>query len=339
MNRTTIQIIQIPHSKKEIQSSNRNKTGYNVFLSWFFHDFNIMDEDEQKHLLCINNIHQYEEYQAHEEDSVISRPRATTIDIIRLAARVWGGMSESIKCAWRQRAEIVNSLPILGSFTEIPTNITNHHIIHSLTLEHNRFVTFIHNILKKTSGFNKDSMKTKKIGNERIKLGYQVFRSFFINHLLKLSFLGPNNCKLNDNEIVHRYKKSVVVHIASMKRVIDLFRMNGVCAFEFKKNDFLVSCSGRVSVRKRMQRTGQEGIGYILKDNSVLLETGQELMNIKLPIYNAGNGEWDYNRAGNDEYTITEYWPIRLRLNDSGNCQMTFNKVILNTDKTKVIPI
>jgi hypothetical protein len=180
MNRSEIKIIQIPHSKKELHSCNRNKTGYNVYISWFFHDFNIMDEEEQKHLLCINNIHQYEEYEAHEEDSIMSKPKATTIDIIRLAAQVWGAMSKSIKCAWRQRADIVNSLPILGSFTEIPMNITNHHIIHSLSLEHNRFVTFIHNILKKTSGFTTDSMKTKKIGNARIKLGYQVFRSFLL---------------------------------------------------------------------------------------------------------------------------------------------------------------
>jgi hypothetical protein len=138
-----------------------------------------MDEGEQKHLLCINNVHQYEQYKAHEEDSIMSRPKATTIDIIHLAAWVWEAMSESIKCAWRQRADIVNSLPILGSFTEIPTNITNHHIIHSSTLGHNQFVKFIHNILNKTSGFTTDSMKTKKIGNERIKLGYQVFHSVF----------------------------------------------------------------------------------------------------------------------------------------------------------------
>jgi hypothetical protein len=120
---------------------------------------------------------------------------------------------------------------------------------------------------------------------------------------LKLSFLGPNNCNLNDNEIAHRYKKSIVVHIASMKRLIDIFTMNGVCAFELEKKDYLVSCSGRLSVRKRML-TRQEDIGYILKDNTMLLEIGQELMNIQLLISNAENEEWDYNGAGK----VDAYW-------------------------------
>jgi hypothetical protein len=53
------------------------------------------------------NIHSGEEYD--DEDSVISNPAITAVDVLRLCAKYWGGLLEIIRSAWRNYAILVTS--------------------------------------------------------------------------------------------------------------------------------------------------------------------------------------------------------------------------------------
>jgi hypothetical protein len=158
----------------------------------------------------------------------------------------WRRMGIVNQQAWKDRAAVVNRLPILGAFTSIPVEIqrnTDELVIQSLTLEYDRLVSYIHNGLKVTQPFT-ESIKEKTFGKERFELGSQLFCSFFLNYLLKLTFFGCNFSQLHQNEIVYRTNKAVVVHISSHQRIVELFTHNGVCVFEFssdegEKNEFL----------------------------------------------------------------------------------------------------
>ena len=71
------------------------------------------------------------------------------------------------------------------------------------------------------------------------------------------------------------------------------------------------------------------------------METGNfvNMRDIELPVYNRDEGVWanSLNDEINALYSIVQYDPIRIKIFDSGNCQMTMNRVILSPNLT-VIP-
>ena len=189
-------------------------------------------------------------------------------------------------------------------------------------------------------------MKEKTFGRERFKLGTQLFCSFFLNYLLKLTFFGCNCSKLSPHEVVYRTKKSVVVYIASYDRLIQLFTVNGVCAFEYIKdgeNDgekHRYTCGGKVVVREKIGRM-RECVGYVINERRneivIRLENGEVVIMVRPDINEVGI--WSYHNQHNDdcEYRIVEYWPIRLKLLNSGYTHMTLNKFVLSADKDHLI--
>ena len=84
---TPADVMNLHHSQKEILSRNRKKTGYNVFQSWFYHDWNTLDHEERRNVLVSANIHHEHEY--NDDDSLVSDPPIEVGDITRLCGRVW----------------------------------------------------------------------------------------------------------------------------------------------------------------------------------------------------------------------------------------------------------
>ena len=60
-----------------------------------------------------------------DEDSVISLPEVTTVDIIKVATIEWSKIELETKRAWRELATMINNLPILGDFKTVPGIITD----------------------------------------------------------------------------------------------------------------------------------------------------------------------------------------------------------------------
>ena len=61
-----------------------------------------------------------------DEDSIISTPLASTVDIIKAVAKKWKNMEMNVKNEWKLLARKINVLPILGEqyTTQKKENIT-----------------------------------------------------------------------------------------------------------------------------------------------------------------------------------------------------------------------
>ena len=111
----------------------------------------------------------------------MSDPAITTSHTMRLCGIYWARMGVRKQQAWKDRAAIVNDLPVLGAFSSLPEELqtnTNQVVIQSLTLEYDRLIGYLHNGLKMKQAFT-ESIKEKTFGKERFELGTQLFRSFF----------------------------------------------------------------------------------------------------------------------------------------------------------------
>ena len=71
------------------------------------------------------------------------------------------------------------------------------------------------------------------------------------------------------------------------------------------------------------------------------METGNvvNIRDVELPVYNRDEGVWAIlcNDGIQPLYSIVQYDPIRIKIFDSGNFQMTMNRVVLSANQT-VIP-
>ena len=341
MERSADNINRLRPTRKQIEGTKRKLNGYNVYLGRFFADFRRVNEDEKKRLLCAAGIHDMRDYVASDEDSVVTKPSANNIDIIRLAALRWRHTVDDVKEAWKLKAGEINRLPILGVFTCIPKVVTDDGIAEMLSQEHNRFIRVINNTFRSRQTV-KDSTVIKSFGNEKVLLGANVYKSIFINHLLKLIFFGSNYSIFAKGEVVHRYAKSIIVHISSMERIIRIFRKNGKSAFSMEMDcGQEYSCAGKVVVWHIAN--GKQGIEYIINSRTMLMESGERvpMSSIRLPMYDKDEGRWMINLDYDDSnalYSVIEYNPIRMKICESGNCQIAYNVILLSPDGRFIIP-
>ena len=79
-------ISSLPFSQKEKYSRNRNKTGYNVFQSWFYHDWKSYNNNKKKKLLEAYKVWKLESFDDDDDESVMSDVPIHSADTIRLCA-------------------------------------------------------------------------------------------------------------------------------------------------------------------------------------------------------------------------------------------------------------
>ena len=79
----------------------------------------------------------------------------------------------------------------------------------------------------------------------------------------------------------------------------------------------------------------------ILDGEQIIMETVNvvSMGDIELPESNRDEGVWaiSCNDGIKGLYSVVQYDPIRIKIFDSGNCQMAMNRVVLSTNRT-VIP-
>ena len=334
-------ILTLPHTSAELQSNNRNKTGYGTFVSLFISEFNELSFDEKKKKLINNNIHSPNGYHRHERNPIIyDAPIATAMEKYRLASKSWGRLSDELKKCWSERADLVNRLPILGEVQELPPQVTNEEVITSINLELAKFVNIMHNSIRR-GGTITESLKWKSFGKEKIIVRSKIFRSVFLSHLLKLTFFGVNCSVLKEDEIVYKRKKTSVIYIHSKQRMVDLFERGSISAFTVvDKNDSckIVGCGGRFILSCR--KTGMEVIGFVIEEKKnvlmVQLETNEEV-EIQRPRYFEETDTWEYGCT--DKYSVVEYDPVRIKLQQKGNTLFLFHVFKYKEDKDRAIEI
>ena len=111
----------------------------------------------------------------------------------------------------------INQLPVHGVFHDVPPVLVsnlNDHVMHSLTSEFDRFTCLIRQALR-TKTWVADSVKEKTFGEGKFELGDKVCRSFYFNHMLKLTIFGEwdSFLKVRNGEIVYKKQMTKVIHI------------------------------------------------------------------------------------------------------------------------------
>ena len=335
-----IQILQLPFSEKELYAQSRKATSYSTYLSWFVIQFRQLDDKTRKRVCIQSGVHREEEYMGAEDDSVISNPVVSYHQIMKMGVMRWRGMSRELKCGWKERAEMVNSLPILGRYTQPPEHLIgtlDTVVVITLNQEFNRFAQSVKISLRR-SYKNKNYSAVKSFGMERVTIGYQIFKSFFISHLLTTTFFGPSLCFLRGYEIVAKCSSSTLIHLHSRRRIIELFTENELCAFEYMDGDETITVAAKIILNDLA--TGKEIYGYVVDEYGsnidCKLADGSEFK-CKRPDYLVDMGSWLFYPDDDNKYKVIHYSPIRIRLLKSGNCQMTYNRFKLRDKSTNII--
>ena len=331
MNKTERSIVLgLRFSDKEIHSRSRNKSGYNVFVPWFYSDYKQLDTSEKQDIVVEYGVCScgYFEVDPKYAD-VCSLPEVTSSQLSRLCGKYWRGLTRSVKAAWNERADLVNSLPAVGVFESVPEHLQpqlEQVVVQSLTVEFARFAS----VIKKAVRYKAlvvENKNMKQFGNERFELGLQVFRSFFVSHLLICTLFGNTNyCSLKPYEIVHR-KEVVVVHVFSSSRLRELFTMNSVYPFEYIDgvNHYVVA--GKVYLVHKV--TGKECLGCVVDDDGCFLDVTLESgVNLKVPRPVFSNKDRSWHLPHNDEYDVVQVDPIRIKIMQSGNFHITMNRFL-----------
>ena len=221
-------------------------------------------------------------------------------------------MSARAKLAWKRRAKALNRRHLPGLLIKVPVELDSTAIARSITNEWNQLVVKLRNATTRRPSRTLSS-KIVYFGSERVQLRAQVFRTFALTDLLSVCVLGPNHCKLKESEIQVETKKQFTAYIASRRRAMEIFAMEGLCAVDFKYPQHNRSICGKVNIFKN----GRNMIGYILDED----EDGmwQILMSSQEAIW-----------LSNCDTAITEYWPIRLFVHSNGNVKMSFSRVCID---------
>ena len=178
-------------TSRDIYGQKRNLTGYNIYLRYFFKHFELLTYDEKKSLLCDCDVHCSEMYSS-DDDSIISTPLASTVDIIKAAAKKWKNMNMNVKNEWKLLARKINILPILGAFGSIPTRITEKDVKTALSRDHYQLISTMSSTLRKRRKISPiDSTLTKKFGKKQFKLVQRYSNHFVCRICLNFAFLVP----------------------------------------------------------------------------------------------------------------------------------------------------
>ena len=323
-------IQQHPITEKERNHHSRNRVGYHVYLSSFFHYFTALSYEEKRKILIEYHVWKRNDFiddSDEEEDSVFTpiHPRAS--DVMKVAARKWAATDETLKTAWKNRASELNKRPRNdGKFESVPNVIVDtsmyKNVMQSLTLDWRSFANSMkHSMITNVKRMVEESEKVYKFGNESVKLHSQCYRSLYMNYLLKISIFGqhPFYSPLLPHEIVRRTKKEVIIHFYSHRRISELFCFGGLNATEIWHHGIKYYCCAKANLKDGKKNI----IGYVMDENEtsnelyIRIDGREQFVKVKRPTYDADFGAFEYLYE-NEKYTLTELWPMRMKVNESG---------------------
>ena len=343
--RTPAEIIAIPITEKERNHESRQRHAYHIFVSMFFKKFKELNYDEKKETLQELRLWRYNDNGYESDDSVITQPQATVGDIIRAAGKVWRESSLEIRNAWKERADRLNSRELSdGTFDYIPgvlivdRNSLRQNVMLSLTADWK----YTGKMLKTALVLNKkkicvNAYNSYKFGNERVVLYTQTYRSFLMNHMLKLTIFGsPLFSNLQNHEVPYRMRNQTVLHFYSYRRITELLTFGGLEATcIYKDNLKYIMC-----LQVNLKRGRRNIIGYVVDEDEndrivIKVEGENEKVYIPRPIYNAHEGKFDFNPCRDQTltYQLSQFWPIRMKINASGTVSIIFSVYSFTLDE------
>ena len=77
----------------------------------------------------------------------------------------------------------------------------------------------------------------RRIGKEVVDVGDQVLRTFVVSLPLQTTIFGDKYNKLKVREVVRDTNNTLLIHIASKKRIEELLTVSGQCAVDINTDD------------------------------------------------------------------------------------------------------
>lgn len=336
-------IINLPLNEKEDSHPGRERLAYHVYLSRFFMDYNALSGNEKQEFLamyaCNNNGGDGENDDDDSDFNSLDTPPSP--NLMSVAGKRWRYLSVDTKNGWEQRTAWLNSRPIPGKFLAFTDGVycDNSAVLDSMSLDWARMVSLFRSCITRRQPVNRTSGVSVLFGREKVNILNQTYRRFEINELIRLCLFGRDLGKLQQDEVVLRTKKTCVIHIASEERMRSLFTKEGLCATSFMIKQCRNTCSRKVNTVKN----GKLCIGYILNENEngnvwkVQLATNR-ICSLTKPAFVSKEGKYKYLDPTDLPGTrvITEYWPIRLLLFDSGHGRLSLNRLTFD-NSNKII--
>ena len=162
-----------------------------------------------------------------------------------LAGIYWRRLSKEIKEAWKDRARFLNSRDIPGELKILPSVVTDAVILSSVNLEIDQLQRVFRQALLRQP--KRDVSKYVRVFCiERVRMKTQTFRSFAMSLPLQLLIFGPNLSFMQDQEIISRTKKTVLIYIRSCKQIKDLFTVEGLCLLCVLEGGVEYTCAPKV---------------------------------------------------------------------------------------------
>ena len=322
-------ILALPISEKERNHRSRDRKGYHVYLSAFYFRYSEMNCDEKKEYLVEKRLMREEDMYESDADSTDTPIQPPNGLVMKAAGRTWQQMSAGAKNAWKERADKLNTQPRrCGKFNTIPHVLEQNNlrmsVMDSLTMDWRNTVSLFHRsmVVNKKKIIEKSQM-AYTFGKERVVLQTQSYRSFHMNHLLKLTIFGnPLFCNLLPYEIPYRTKNQAILHIYSKKRISELLTFGGLDATELYKDGLKYVLCPKVNLRKGRRNI----IGYVMDENENMLvikvEGAATYIRVRRPQYDTEHGQFNYNNPNEAQaltsYSLSQLWPIRMKVNSSG---------------------
>jgi hypothetical protein len=330
-------IVNLPLNEKEDGHPGRIRKAYHVYLSRFFMDFkelSVSDKDEFFNLYS-NIVNDGDNNDDDSEVNSLDTPPRP--NLMRVAGLRWRVMPPNSRGGWQQRANWLNSRPIPGKFLSFPDGACDHpEVLNAMTLDWARMVSLFRTCVTRRQKQTQSSVSVF-FGKEKVHIINQSYRRFEVNELIRLCLFGKDLGKLRVDEVVLRSKKMCLIHIASEQRMRNLFTQEGLCASSFMITGFRHTCSGKVNTMK----DGKNCIGYIVDESAngnvwrVQLVTNK-MCSLTKPPFESNVGKYQYSdpNEAQGRVLITEYWPIRILLLNSGHGRLSLNRVTFdNADK------
>jgi len=351
------QIIDSPFINGEINSSKGKRSGYNIFMMHCRHQFQNYSYEERKNLLILHHLHDIEQYERHEEHPRRHLEPAHGYTMIqKIAVTMWKyRLPPDIKQAWKDRAIRVNAHPPYGQHATIPNIVNNQQaILNSINYSFKDFVSYMRPLIRddRRNGNPRTQMKanySRKFGNEKVLMGKQIFCSFFLNHLLFLTFFGDwHNPSFLKFELIESTKSTKLIHIGAATRLREMVCVNRLSAFYFEgwnaSQEYTQSyfIAGKAVLMNGV--THGEVVGYVIEESNEKLKIKIdssiiEIVELSRPIYNCKEGNFLYTNLPTDLYKWIEYNPIRMKIYRRGWVQFSINRILINKDDDIIINI
>jgi hypothetical protein len=326
-------ITDIPFTLKELNSTQRSKKPWNVFLHLLYVEYKALPIEEKINFLINHEILPQHHRNHPNALMLVDQYRA----MVQVASRHWRDIPELIRDGWITRTEMANNLPVIGVFRQVPQILhddLHSHVTTFLTQGFRRIYTKVINKInlrrlnpnmEDEAGFN-----LIQFGIERaIHVGRQIRFNFEFDYMLCLTIFGIDYSNLFDYEIIHRTALVCQVAIASEERLRFLFELNNL--FPFRAQNATVKGTVRL-VNERGRRiigTVEEELTTAVGEYmlSINLQNGQNLM-ISRPIFRMVERIWIYNQQFQSGYKITSWNPVRIKIHSIGSIHFLFDITI-----------